>query len=104
MDPNATLELIVEAMDSEYKGGLHEAMTDLWDWLQKGGFAPKSRPMGFIDRFDRHNLRPRNYIRADNLVIQVVNHADRTGRGVWEMVHYNSAGTRDVSYTFEKVI
>ncbi len=40
MDPNATLQIIRESwMESDSKA-MREAISDLRDWLDKGGFMP----------------------------------------------------------------
>jgi len=45
MDPNATFEMILDALDSGDWSDLQEAFQNLYDWLHGGGFPPSIDPM-----------------------------------------------------------
>ena len=40
MDPNATVKLIVEAIEDHDWGQAEDLLLDLRDWMRKGGFPP----------------------------------------------------------------
>jgi hypothetical protein len=40
MDPNATYDMLVDAILADDTDGAIEHARNLWNWLSKGGFAP----------------------------------------------------------------
>lgn len=40
MDPNATVNLIADALDDGDWEGAHQSLTDLRDWIRGGGSPP----------------------------------------------------------------
>jgi hypothetical protein len=48
MDPKACIQRIIEAVKSEDWDEANEGLTDLFDWLNLGGFAPSLPPATYI--------------------------------------------------------
>ena len=49
MDPTATWELMLACLHTGDRDGAHEAATNLYEWLGKGGFAPTIGTMRRVD-------------------------------------------------------
>jgi hypothetical protein len=45
MDPNATLRRIMELLDNQCRSEAPDALRDLADWLDRGGFFPHAAMM-----------------------------------------------------------
>jgi len=100
MDPQATLERILDALANEDGTELVEACQDLANWLRKGGFAPKMPPEGLgetrqaihSDYGMKYRTVPRKGFWWEGYAIQCVDPVKIDGR--WEFVSYSPKGSR----------
>lgn len=96
MDPNACMQRILNAIKAQDKYAAEDALEDLIEWLEKGGFAPRfTSEMAGKDRFGNQ----RRVLRFKNVSIQTVHPAD--DRDGWELVCWTYLGDRRQSWKME---
>ena len=86
MDPQATIKRIMDAREANDADELESAMTDLWEWLERGGFPPVVKSIGVYP--GGHAVKWIGALGA--LVIQTV-HPDSVHSG-FEMCRYTFDG------------
>ena len=94
MDPQATLQLIFDAVKESDRDDYNEAFTNLYEWLEGGGFAPTLRNLdGGINVYS--NARIASYPECKHsFAIQTVDSNNHTGQGPYEFVVYDARGAR----------
>jgi hypothetical protein len=102
MDPNATLQLILDAVADNDDDAFSEAWHSLQEWIDKAGAMPRNRDMGVV--------HVRGHHRVDTMPRKILWNPDRTAclcctdpldhSGPWEYRRYADNGDMVTSRPF----
>lgn len=97
MDPNACLKRVVDAFRDDDVAECDEAMIDLANWLEKGGFAPSATGAIFgVNRFSQ----PIKVVKSCEYCVSIMTIDPHSTESGWKLVQYNSHGRTIGEYPF----
>lgn len=97
MDPNACLTRIVDAFRDDDTDECDAAMSDLAEWLDKGGFAPSATGAIFgVNRFSE----PIKVIHSSEHRLSIMTIDPHSTESGWQLVRYNVHGRQLAAFPF----